>query len=1388
MSARRLIHPFVRRIVLSGLAALAALAAVALPHGQIRPQAPSATTPSDPYPNFDIRSYKDDPALANSDALAAYMALAAPPSTAAADTLADSRNGLAALRNELPGARVEAHVLGGAAVVSAMPGTPFLSEPGADRVATLRGFLQSHAAAFGLAGDQAASLVVRADEMNPAGNMAWVELEQRIHGIPVFQGHLRGAFTTKGELARTNGLLATGLDGVAAQTAALSSAQAAAIAAANVNMPTSAADSARTWQTWFPLAAGVVRLAWTAEVLTENAGFMSVVDATTGTVLFRKNLVDAQTQTATYSVYTSDSPAPASPSPALPGTNYVAPVVPRQTITVIGNEGVNSFNNLGWITDGANAGNGFTDGNNVEAGIDRDGTNGVDAPVAGTGRVFNFSYNPPPGNPAPGDDPVATVNAQRGEVVNMFYWTNRYHDDTYRLGFTEAFFNFQNDNFGRGGAGADRVSAETQDSSGTNNANFATPADGARGRMQMFLWTGPTPDHGGGLDADVMIHELTHGLSSRLHANATGLSTNMARGMGEGWSDFYARALLSDASEPVGGIYTVGGWATKDLGASFESYYYGIRKFPYAVMTSVGANGRPHNPMTFADIDSTQSNFTDGAFPANPVVGVGTARDQVHELGQIWAMMLLEVRARFITRLGFTEGNRRILQFVTDGMKGDPVGPTMLQARDAIIAAANAGGGTAADIADIWAGFAVRGMGVTASIEVAGTGGNTARVTESYLRPGDPVPTFSVNDVSLTEGNAGLKAFTFTVSLTNPTVGTSRVNIATANGTAVSASGSPAGTSTGTVTIPAGAPTTTSGAASAYPVPLTLAGLTGTITKLSVQLNGLTHTFPADLDLLLVGPGGQRALFMSDLGNNAPVSNLTLTFEDGAAAPPAALVAGTYAPTDLTTGDVLPAPAPAGPYAAPLSVFNGTNPNGTWNLYVSDDLGGDVGSLASYTLIVATTTTVGDYTSASGTLDFPPGTTSQTFAVSVQGDTVVESAESFVVNLSNPQNGLIGDGQGVGTILNDDGTPPTATADTYSTPYATPLTVPAPGVLGNDTSNGGGALSAQLVNPTTQGTLNLLADGGFTYTPPAGFAGTDTFTYRAQSSIGLTSADTVVTLTVNQPTTAQPATGLYVAGMSGTRVTLRWTPPAIGPAPTGYVLEGGVTPGSVLGSLPLGPLPIFTFDAPSASLFVRIRTIAGGSTSPVSNEVPMHVNVPVAPSAPAGLLGMVDGTTLALSWRNTFGGGAPTGAVLDVTGTVAGSIPLGAVESFSFPGVPGGSYTFSVRNTNAAGAGPASNAVSLTFPGACTGAPQAPTRFMAYATGATVNIIWEPPSSGSAATSYILEATGSFTGSLPLATTSLSAPVPPGTYNLSVRAVNACGASAATAVQTVTIP
>jgi hypothetical protein len=80
-------------------------------------------------------------------------------------------------------------------------------------------------------------------------------------------------------------------------------------------------------------------------------------------------------------------------------------------------------------------------------------------------------------------------------VQNLFFLNNRVHDILYSHGFTEATGNFQLDNFGKGGNGGDPVNAEAQDGGGTDNANFSTPPDGSRPRMQMYLWTGAGATH-----------------------------------------------------------------------------------------------------------------------------------------------------------------------------------------------------------------------------------------------------------------------------------------------------------------------------------------------------------------------------------------------------------------------------------------------------------------------------------------------------------------------------------------------------------------------------------------------------------------------------------------------------------------------------------------------------------------------------------------------------------------------------------------------------------------------------------------------------------------------------------------------------------------------------
>jgi len=168
-----------------------------------------------------------------------------------------------------------------------------------------------------------------------------------------------------------------------------------------------------------------------------------------------------------------------------------------------------------------------------------------------------------------------------------------------------------------------------------------------------------------------------------------------------------------------------------------------------------------------------------------------------------------------------------------------------------------------------------------------------------------------------------------------------------------------------------------SGATTPYPSTIAVSGITANvITKVAVQLNGLTHTWPADLDVLLVGPGGERAMLMSDaIGTNVnAVTDIDLTFSP----------TGTAAlPQDATvsTSTVLPAnyesdndsddfsdtfqgndPIVFNREPADLTVFNGTNPNGTWSLYVSDDFqgndGGDIGVGWTLFLTVPTVFTV----------------------------------------------------------------------------------------------------------------------------------------------------------------------------------------------------------------------------------------------------------------------------------------------------------------------------------------------------------------------------------------------------------------------------------------------
>src|SRR5262245_25931993 len=303
------------------LLAVTAIVAVAMVAGG-RAQRPQVA-----LPNFDIRTAKLPDAATfmaqhvATGSLAAFSAMRADAQTQ--------------LQARVAVDVVDAPELAVPELVSAKPGAGFLTAASNDRVGAMFSFLSANASLYGLSREQIGSLEVVANYQNPSGNMAWVELEQRINGIPVFRGLIRGGFTSRGELARVTGQLAAAVDpanvpAFARQTAA----DAISLAAENVgwNVPSGSliprsasggrvrfargalADDSTAWQIYFPLAPGIVRLAWATEIWGDQDAYLILVDAEDGTILFRKNMTESQTVAATYRVYTDDSPQPNSPT------------------------------------------------------------------------------------------------------------------------------------------------------------------------------------------------------------------------------------------------------------------------------------------------------------------------------------------------------------------------------------------------------------------------------------------------------------------------------------------------------------------------------------------------------------------------------------------------------------------------------------------------------------------------------------------------------------------------------------------------------------------------------------------------------------------------------------------------------------------------------------------------------------------------------------------------------------------------------------------------------------------------------------------------------------------------------------------------------------------
>jgi len=575
--------------------------------------------------------------------------------------------------------------------------------------------------------------------VSPNNGVTRLIYQQQIGGIDLYGAELRANVTRNGELINiSSGMLPRPEGDFRPPAAALGALDAIRAAASSVGISmkvdpvaVGAASGANEKQVWgptadfradepvtseriyFPLTRTDIRPAWLVVVPEIGIGntYEIMVDATNGQILRRWNRLHfATTEPMTFRVYTNDSPAPMSPGTPTPSGVQAAFVL--QNDVTVNPADISAINPNGWIDDGVNE----TQGNNVDAHLDRNADNSPDLPrPAGSPyRQFLFTHDP-------AQAPTVAVN-QSAAVTQLFYFCNRYHDRMWAMGFNEQFKNFQTNNFGRGGTGNDRVQADAQDGSGTNNANFNTSgSDGSSARCQMYIFTGPNPDRDGDLDADIVYHELTHGVSIRL-SNGT-VSGTQSGGMGEGWGDYFGISMNAEAGDDPHGVYCTGGHTTYNLGTTFTTnYYFGIRRFPYSTDMN-------KNPQTFADIDTAQQSYPP-AVPISPLTGVviSSSASEVHNVGEVWCNTLMECRAALWDVYGFA-GNQLMMQLVLDGLKLQPANPNFLQARDAIIQADQIDNG-GANYCTLWTAFAKRGMGITAT---SPSGSSSSGVVESFV-------------------------------------------------------------------------------------------------------------------------------------------------------------------------------------------------------------------------------------------------------------------------------------------------------------------------------------------------------------------------------------------------------------------------------------------------------------------------------------------------------------------------------------------------------------------------------------------------------------------------------------------------------------------------------
>ncbi|RKT53775.1 M36 family metallopeptidase [Saccharothrix australiensis] len=588
-----------------------------------------------------------------------------------------------------------------------------------DPVAVARAYLTANRDVFGLARHTVDAMDVLVDR--PMGQGSYVLLRQRFGSTPAILDGLAAFGVRDGAVVFLSSTLSpTRAD---PEPATLSPDQALA----------GLGPAARVALGAVPMPDGPARLAYQVVQVGAETGATSYVDARTGELLVREDLVDHHSDGdhPEWEVFPANPPADYSSR-----DNRVRWCLER----VRGCERTvrTADRGLAWDLDpvagDASRTSSGNSGRTTEKWDDlASGTVGTRTSAARPDRRYAYPWT----NQWHEErcDPAVFASARQNDVdaalANLFAMHNRMHDWSYHLGFTEETWNMQADNGDRGGLGGDaergnaqaggRVGGAPPTFPSRNNANQITPPDGVPPTTNMYLWQ-PTPAGfyapcvDGDYDMSVIGHEYGHAISGRLIAGPdSGWSGAQGGALNESHSDlFAAEYLFEHGFRPRGDTrYVIAGYATGDAEA-------GIRNYDMS-----------RSPLNYSNI-------------AYDLVG-----QQVHADGEIWTATSFDLRRAMIDKYGLgtaeaqracadgerpverCPGNRRWVQQAFDALLLSASGAvSYVDLRDATLAANEVRFG-GADVPELWRAFARRGLGRDA----ASDGPDDADPTPSFASP-----------------------------------------------------------------------------------------------------------------------------------------------------------------------------------------------------------------------------------------------------------------------------------------------------------------------------------------------------------------------------------------------------------------------------------------------------------------------------------------------------------------------------------------------------------------------------------------------------------------------------------------------------------------------------